>query len=182
LENEVWGRVQSMIGDGVTTSTRSRTTRPPSAPLAGLLRCVACDAAMTPTYAQKKGRRWHYYLCWRAHKRGWSTCPSPTLPAHQIEKFVVDRIRAIGTDSELVAVTLEEARRQARPGQRISAADLRNALAEFDTLWAAMTTAEQAEIAQSLIERIDYDGRTKEINIVFRPEGVHRLGVTEDQP
>jgi len=43
-------------------------------------------------------------------------------------------------------------------------------------------TAEQAELAQSLIERIDFDGRTNEINVVFRPEGVLLLGVTEDHP
>src|SRR2546425_10879539 len=99
---------------------------------------------MTPSYSQRKGRRWRYYLCWKAHRRGWSTCPSPTLPAHQIENFVVDRIRAIGQDTELVAQTLEEARRQSGREQRISAADLRATLAQFEAVWANLTTAEQA--------------------------------------
>ena len=181
LDRELWDRVWTMIGDGATTGTRRRSTRPPKAPLAGLLRCAACDAAMTPTYSQKAGRRWRYYLCWKAHRRGRSTCPSPTLPAHQIERFVVDRIRAIGTDPELVAATLEEARRLAGPDDRVQAADLRKALAEFDAVWAAMTTREQAEVAATLIERIDYDGRTKHINVVFRPEGVRMLAVQEDE-
>ncbi|MGH9867072.1 MAG: recombinase family protein [Candidatus Polarisedimenticolia bacterium] len=181
VDRTVWDRVQSMISDGATTGTRRRSTRAPKAPLAGLLRCVACDAAMSPTYSQKQGRRWRYYVCHKAHRKGWSTCPSPTLPAHQIERFVVDRIRAIGTDPELVAATLEEARRLAGPDDRVQAADLRKALAEFDTVWAAMTTPEQAEVAQTLIERIDYDGRTKDINVVFRPEGVRMLAVPEDE-
>jgi site-specific DNA recombinase len=181
VDREVWDRVQSMIGDGATTGRRRRSIRAPKAPLAGLLRCVACDAAMTPGYSSKGGRRWRYYLCWKAHRKGWSTCPSPTLPAHQIERFVVDRIRAIGTDPELVAATLEEARRLAGPDDLVQAADLRMALAEFDALWAAMTTPEQAEMAQEIIERIDYDGRTKDINVVFRPEGVRMLAVQEDQ-
>jgi hypothetical protein len=43
-----------------------------------------------------------------------------------------------------------------------------------------MTTPEQAEMAQELIERIDYDGCTKEINVVFRPEGVRMLTVQEE--
>jgi site-specific DNA recombinase len=80
VDPAVWDRVQSMIGDGATTGTRRRSTRAPKAPLAGLLRCVACDAAMTPGYSSKGGRRWRYYLCWKAHRKGWSTCPSPTLP------------------------------------------------------------------------------------------------------
>ncbi|HKZ19225.1 MAG TPA: recombinase family protein [Acidimicrobiia bacterium] len=179
LDRELWDRVQSSIGGGATTGTRRRSTRPPKAPLAGLLQCVACNAAMSPSYSQKQGRRWRYYICHKAHRRGWSTCPSPSLPAHQIERFVVDRIRAIGTDPELVAATLEEARRLAGPDERVQAADLRKALAEFDAVWAAMTTPEQAEVAQELIERIDYDGRTKDINVVFRPEGVRMLAVQE---
>jgi hypothetical protein len=36
-------------------------------------------------------------------------------------------------------------------------------------------------VAQELIERIDYDGRTKDINVVFRPEGVRMLAVAEDE-
>jgi site-specific DNA recombinase len=181
VERDVWDRVQTMIGGGATTGTRRRSTRAPKAPLAGLLRCVACDAAMTPSYAQKGGHRWRYYVCWKAHRKGWSTCPAKTLPAHQIERFVVDRIRAIGTDPELVAATLEEARRLAGPDDRVQAADLRKALADFDAVWGAMTTPEQAEVAQELIERIDYDGRTRDINVVFRPEGVRMLAVQEDE-
>ena len=91
----------------------------------------------------------------------------------------MDRIRAIGQDPELVAKTLEEARRQAEPGQRISAEDLRAALEEFDAVWAQMTTPEQAEAVQTLIERIDFDGRTGEIDVVFKPEGVRILAVPE---
>jgi site-specific DNA recombinase len=170
VEREGWDRVQKAIAEEATR-TRRPSTRPPSAPLAGLLRCVACDCAMTPTYSQKNGRRWRYYLCWKAHRRGWSSCPSPTLPAHQLEMFVVERIRAIGRDQELIAQMFE----QAVPIHGISVANLRAALDRFDEVWARMTTAEQAQVAASLIETIDYDGRIAEINVKFRPEGVRRL-------
>lgn len=179
IDREVWGRARALINDGAKRP-RYDSARPPKAPLAGLLRCAACDAAMTPSYSQKSGRRWRYYICHKAHRRGWSTCPAPSLPAGQIERFVVDRIRAIGTDPELVAATLEEARRHAGPGIRVQAADLRKALAEFAAVWGAMTTFEQAQAAQALIERIDYDGRTKDINIVFTAEGVRLLVVQGD--
>ncbi len=67
---------------------------------------------MTPTYSQKRGRRWRYYVCHRAHRRGHATCPSPTVKAADIEGFVVEKIRAISKDEELVARTVEAASTQ----------------------------------------------------------------------
>jgi site-specific DNA recombinase len=67
---------------------------------------------MTPTYSQAHGRRYRYYLCHRAHRRGWASCPSKSVPATEIERFVVDRIRVIGQDPDLVSRTVEEARKQ----------------------------------------------------------------------
>jgi site-specific DNA recombinase len=45
--------------------------------------------------------RYRYYTCTHAQKQGWDTCPSKSIPAGQIEQFVVDRIRGIGTDPGL---------------------------------------------------------------------------------
>ena len=60
--------------------------------LKGLLRCVPCDCAMTPTHTTKRGpSRYRYYVCSHAQKQGWRTCPSKSVPAGQIEEFVVDQ-------------------------------------------------------------------------------------------
>ena len=110
VDREAWDRVQGLLNDGAT-SPRRRSTRSPAL-LAGILRCAACECAMTPTYSSKGRIRYRYYLCIKAHRRGWKTCPSPSIPATEIEKFVVDRIRAIGSDPDLVTRTVEEAGRQ----------------------------------------------------------------------
>ena len=74
----------------VMSAPRTRT----GALLQGLLRCVACDCAMTPSHASKRGhRRYCYYVCTQAQKRGRNTCPAPSLPAAEIERFVVDQLR-----------------------------------------------------------------------------------------
>ena len=65
---------------------------------------------MSPTYSQKAGRRWRYYLCLGAHRNGWASCPSKSISATEIEKFVVERIRGIGREPELVAATVEASR------------------------------------------------------------------------
>jgi len=57
-------------------------------------------------------RRYRYYVCLTAQKRGWHTCPTKSVPALEIEKFVVDQIRALGRDEALVAETIRQAREQ----------------------------------------------------------------------
>ena len=59
-----------------------------------ILRCKTCNCGMTGTHSRKGNRRYRYYLCHHAQSRGWRHCPRPTLPAGEIERFVVDEIRA----------------------------------------------------------------------------------------
>jgi hypothetical protein len=47
---------------------------------------------MSPTFTSKQGRRYRYYTCTGAIQRGWSTCPSRSVPAAEIERFVVEQI------------------------------------------------------------------------------------------
>ena len=42
---------------------------------------------MTPTHTTRKGnKRYRYYVCTSAQKRGWDSCPSKSIPAAQIEQ------------------------------------------------------------------------------------------------
>jgi site-specific DNA recombinase len=81
--------------------------------LKGLLRCVPCGSAMTPSHTTKNGsKRYRYYVCSSAQKRGWDTCPSKSIPAAEIEQFVVEQIKCIGRDPALLQETLAQARAQ----------------------------------------------------------------------
>jgi len=85
--------------------------------LKGLVRCVPCDCGMVPTHATKTtasggNKRYRYYVCQNAQSRGWHNCPSPSVPAPELERFVVDQVKAIGKDTNLLAETLDESRRQ----------------------------------------------------------------------
>lgn len=82
--------------------------------LKGLLRCSPCDCSMMHSHTTKDGcKRYRYYVCVNAQKRGWHNCPSRSLPAAEIEGFVVEQIRAVARDPQIVAATLDEAARQA---------------------------------------------------------------------
>jgi site-specific DNA recombinase len=80
--------------------------------LCGLLRCVPCGRAMTPAHSAKGVRRYRYYTCTRAQKRGWHACPSKSVPADEIERLVLERIRGVGRDPALLRELLAQARGQ----------------------------------------------------------------------
>jgi site-specific DNA recombinase len=113
VDAAVWERVQALLqrnGRSGGAEVRNKF----GALLKGLLRCVPCDSAMTPTHATRDGtKRYRYYVCCHAQQRGWQNCPSPSIPATEIERFVVDQIRAIGRDPDLIRETVAQARQQA---------------------------------------------------------------------
>jgi site-specific DNA recombinase len=67
---------------------------------------------MSPSHATKGNRRYRYYVCGTANKRGWDACPSKSIPAAEIERFVVEQIKCIGRDPALVRETIAQAERQ----------------------------------------------------------------------
>jgi site-specific DNA recombinase len=81
--------------------------------LRSLLYCIPCNAAMTHSYTSKSpNKQYRYYVCSKAQKQGWSTCPTKSLPAAEIERFVVERIKCIGKDHALIAETIQQAQAQ----------------------------------------------------------------------
>jgi site-specific DNA recombinase len=93
--------------------------------LKGVLRCKCCDAAMIHSHTKRRDRLYRYYVCVHAQKSGYADCQTKAIPALDIERFVVDRIRAIGSDPDLQDETLRqlvEARERRRPdleGERL---------------------------------------------------------------
>ena len=47
---------------------------------------------MTPAHVTRGRRRYRYYTCSAAQKKGWHTCPSKSVPAAALERFVLDQI------------------------------------------------------------------------------------------
>ncbi len=112
IEPDVWQRVQQLLNRNGRTGG-SITRNKYGAILKGLLHCTACKCTMGHSYTCKKGRvAYRYYVCNGAAKRGWDSCPSKSIPAGEIERIVVEQVRAVGKDPRLVEATLRQARRQ----------------------------------------------------------------------
>lgn len=114
VDADVWQRVQALLGrNGRTGGAAVRNKF--GALLKGILRCTACDCAMSPTHSTKNGnKRYRYYVCTGAQKRGWHTCPSKSIPAGELERFVAEQIKCVGRDPTLLHETIAQAQRQGR--------------------------------------------------------------------
>ena len=113
VSEDLWERVQAILSRNGTTGGKHVRNKY-GALLKGLLYCGSCNTAMIHSHTTKRNRQYRYYVCTTAQKRGWETCPTKSVPAPEIERFVVDRIRCIGQDPGVLAETLDQARARNR--------------------------------------------------------------------
>jgi len=102
-----WQKVQEMLQYNRHKGSTERNGS--GAILKGLLHCRPCGCAMTPTYASKGGKRYRYYVCSNALKRGWDHCPSQSVPAGGMEEIIVEQISKVSQDSKRLKKILMEA-------------------------------------------------------------------------
>jgi site-specific DNA recombinase len=168
IDRTLWDRVHAILRESPrkrATATRARTP----ALLKGII-FGSTGAAMTPTHTRRNGRLYRYYVSTDVLKRDAASCTLRCVPAAEIENAVIDQLRGLLRDSEIVVRTWRTAR-QALPN--ISEAEVRNALERLDPLWDELFPAEQARIVQLLVERIEIsrDG----LDIRLRVEGLADL-------
>ena len=101
-------QAQAMLAARAPAATHPRQVDSPYV-LSGIMRCGVCGASMVGHGGR---RRYRYYMCGNARRKGREVCPSPPLPKNKIEGFVIDRIRGyvLTEDNlqELVRLTNEE--------------------------------------------------------------------------
>jgi site-specific DNA recombinase len=115
VDETTWTKVQSRLTHNGSSGGRDVRNKH-GALLKGLIRCVPCDCAMTHSFTKKRsgGRTvlYRYYVCVNRLKKGAHACPDGKVSAQAAERQVVERIREIGRDPELVAETVRQARAQ----------------------------------------------------------------------
>lgn len=132
-----WERVQAVITDRATIAPAPRARNKHNALLGGLLYCESCAARMVYSYSSKNGRRYPYYVCLNAQRRGWAACPAKSLPASKIEDAVLAQIQATPSSDS-------------RPHQ-----------------WDDLDSTQRIGALRSMVERVSFDGATGEVSIRF---------------
>lgn len=152
VDAETFRRVQKLLRKNYRNGGRDVRNRF-GALLKGLLNCGPCGCRMTPSHVVKnKTKRYRYYVCTNAQKRGYGECPSKSVPAGEIERFVVDQIRAIGRDPGLVAATLAASRAQSENAIEELETESRALSRELGRLGGEMEEAAVAELTARLAD------------------------------
>lgn len=168
IDRDVWEKVHTIL----TESPRKRAART-RADTPSLLRGLLYGpdgAAFSPTHTRKGGRLYRYYVSQTVLKHGAGSCPIGRVPAGEIEAAVIDQLRAVLRQPEIVAGTWKAARAK---DFAISEVEVREALTQLDPLWDEFFPAEQARIVILLVERVDIG--TDGLNVRLRMDGLTGL-------
>jgi site-specific DNA recombinase len=143
IELSVWREVNTELRAGRRTGTGA-VRAPQNALLVGLLLCKSCQRAMIPTYTAKPGRRYRYYVCQTARQKGWSACPTKSVPARMIEDAVLDQLRNALRDGAT-----------------------REKLNVPEAQWQSFEQ-DQGEFVRALVTQVTYDGRSGAVSLSLR--------------
>ena len=168
IEQCLWDKVHAILAENVRT--RSANTRAQTPALLRALIFGPTGAAMSPTHTRKGNRLYRYYVSQDVLKRGPDACPIGRVPAGEIEAAVIDQLRAIFQQPEIVVGTWRAARAEQN---EITEDEAREALLQLDPLWDELFPAEQARIVQLLVERVDV--RMHGVDVRLRPNGIAGL-------
>lgn len=105
LDEKLWSAVQETMN--TNRSNGGSTSRNKwEALLRGIVRCGVCGATMTHHTTKKSKKIYHYFVCGNNLRKGASACPKSRISAKDLEGFVLDRVRKIGSDPELLTQTI----------------------------------------------------------------------------
>ena len=150
IDRGTWDKVHAILTE--SPRKRAANTRAETPALLKGLLFGPDGAAFSPTHTRKGGRLYRYYVSQTILRHGAGACPIARVPANEIEATVIDQLRAVFRQPELVAGTAKAARQQ---DPDITTDEVRAALQQLDPLWDELFPAEQARIVQLLVERID---------------------------
>jgi len=131
---------------------------------------------MTSTYTRKSDRTYRYYVCAKASKYGYDSCPVKTVAAGEIEQAVISQIRTIFRSPEMIAQTYLAAKRLTNEEENefaITQWEIVDALKDFDNTWEGLHPAEQRRIVGCLVDRMSVN--TDGLDVRFRADGIRSL-------
>jgi site-specific DNA recombinase len=167
VDPELWQAVQRILADNRIERETGATAAEPSL-LAGMLLDEAGER-LTPTHANKRGRRYRYYVSQRLVTGGKPSAPNGfRIPAGDLERLVIARVRDWLKDEAAVFRAVESL---------VETVDQRQAVlqraAAWSERWAGPTPAELKTGIRQLVQRVVI-GRDV-VRIEVRPASLLRL-------
>jgi len=119
-----------------------------------VLWCAHCHTRMIPTYSSKKNIKYRYYVCQKAQKSGYHTCPTKSVNAHNIETEVIGKLKKIINASP----------------------ELKSKNLVLNTpAWELLFPQERRRILNMLVESIEYSATNNKLSITLNEKGIMEL-------
>jgi site-specific DNA recombinase len=171
----LWNRVHEIMATNPHMRAGLARNRSPAL-LRGLI-FGADGRALSPTHARKQGRLYRYYVSQSVLKGEADDAPYRRLPAGEIEALVLDQIRALLRQPEVVVGTWRAAQAEAPD---LGEDTVRDALARFDPAWSELFPAEQERLIRLLVQRVVVGDAGAQISLNL--EGLASLARDLSQP
>lgn len=168
IERKLWDQVHSILQESPRKRAAKHRAQTPAL-LKGLI-FDSAGVAMSPTHTRRRGKLYRYYVSQQTLK---GTAPSNAafrIPAGEIEEIVVDQVRRVLASPELIVATWKKMRTQV-PGT--TERWVRDALVDFDQVWAELFPAEQSRILQLIAAKVVV--ATAKVDLHLRVDGFASL-------
>ncbi len=152
VPRDLWERAHAVLKVSPRVRANQNRAQTPAL-LKGLIFGID-GRALSPTHCRKNGRLYRYYVAQRVLKGDAAGDDGIVrrVSAAEIEAAVVDQVRALLHQPEVVVGTWLAARAEAPD---LKESDVREALTRLDPLWGELFPAEQARIVRLLVERVE---------------------------
>ena len=168
LDQVVWDKVHTILQE--SPHKRAANTRAETPALLKGLIYGPDGAAFSPTHTRKRGKLYRYYVSQSILKHGAGSCPIGRVTAGEIETAVIDQVRAVFRQPEIIAGAWDAAKSHCRD---ITLDEARMALQQFDPLWDELFPAEQTRIIALAVKRVDIG--IDAVSVRMRIEGLAEL-------
>jgi hypothetical protein len=152
VPRQLWDRVHDILKESPRARANKNRHQTPAL-LRGLL-FGADGRAMSPTHTGRRGRLYRYYVSQSVLKGSGDVAADVIrrVPAAEIETAVINQVRRLLRQPEIIVGTWLAARAEAPD---LTEAETRQALEQLDPIWDQLFPAEQAQIIQLLVERVE---------------------------
>lgn len=149
VDSKTFDQVQTILASNdLTKGNRNRNSH--DALLKGLLKCKSCKAAFVHTGSKKKSKYYRYYTCSTKRLNGAHTCPSPSIPAGEIESLVTEQLMSIGTNPELQAMVHSQLVEAMNAKQKVSSQTRKTAKQQLNRITKELASSREFGASESL--------------------------------
>ena len=159
IDEETWEKAQDLLKSKTPTISipNSRITQAPL--LKGILDCGVCGRKMTPTYTNKGGKKYRYYICQSKFKGNNEQCEVGRIPANEAEELVTSQVLNILKKPEMIINTIKN------QDEEVSEGDIIKSFQTIDKVWGELFPVEQARIINLLVQDVTISPKGMNINI-----------------